>query len=435
MTLSTTGRTLPESGFPTRPAKFCNMDRMVEVMTARGLDGFVSYYDTNVYYFSGFTPSARHALQEANGLAAVVLSRAEPDHPVLLVGDQQFPFFLNQPTWITDIRPYAGGIRQLDLPDELNGLHRFVPRAFAESEAGRLAAARYYPGLRAGVRAAIDDLGLHRGRLGTDNLSFSLALDLPDAEIVDGYGLMKYVRAVKTPAELEILHQATMINQVAIQRTVASWEQGQTWHEMNHHYMRHVLDLGGFIRGPSPLAIANPLPGEPDALLMQSLRERDYVIPEGTNIVIDGHGEWMEYSWDGGKTWAAGDQPSAEATRVANACADTLQEINAALRPGVRVSELQAAGREVLRRHGLPRPESAFIYFHGLGLEHGELEAPSGGGYTTGGGLDWRVEQGMVVATHLYYPGDVTTRHWLEDIAHVAEDGGQTLFTWGTGFI
>ncbi|MFD2351109.1 aminopeptidase P family N-terminal domain-containing protein [Nonomuraea ferruginea] len=74
-------RNLPEFGHPVRPAKFCNTDRMFEVMEQRGIDGFVSYYDTNVYYFSGFTPSARHALQEANGLAAIVLSRHAPRPP------------------------------------------------------------------------------------------------------------------------------------------------------------------------------------------------------------------------------------------------------------------------------------------------------------------------------------------------------------------
>ncbi|MEV4840147.1 M24 family metallopeptidase [Nonomuraea sp. NPDC049486] len=428
-------RNLPEFGHPVRPAKFCNTDRMFEVMEQRGIDGFVSYYDTNVYYFSGFTPSARHALQEANGLAAIVLSRHAPDHPIMLVGDQQFPFFLNQPTWITDIRAYAGGIRQLDLPDEHNGLHRFLPKAWAETEAGKHAAANYYIGLKAAVMSAITDLGLGRGRVATDNLSFAGSLDLPDAEIVDGYGMMKFVRSVKTAEELTMLRQATRINQLAIERTAAGWEKGQTWQEINHSYFRHAVELGGFVRGPSPLAVANPLPGEPDALLMQSLREMDYVIPEGAHIVIDGHGEWLEYCWDGGKTWIAGNEPTREGQRVADACGAALEEINAALVPGSTVSGLQALGRDVLRRHGLPRPEAAFIYFHGMGLEHGELEAPRGGGYTTGGALDWRMEKGMVVATHIFYPGDIRTRHWLEDITLVTDHGGETFFTWGTDFI
>lgn len=430
-----TANGLPEFGYPRRPAKFCNTDRFFEVLTERKIDGFVSYYDTNVYYFSGFTPSARHALQEANGLAAIVFSRHEPEHPIMLVGDQQFPFFLNQPTWIADIRAYAGGIRQLDLPADQNGLHRFLPHAYAQTVEGRRAASRYYSGLRDAVMGAIEDLGLTSGVIATDNLSFAGGLPLPDAQIVDGYTLMKHVRAIKTEEELGILRQATRINQLAIERTAADWERGQTWHELNHSYFRHVVELGGSVRGPSPLAIANPLPGEPDALLMQSLREDDYVIPEGANIVIDGHGEWLEYCWDGGKTWVAGGDPGREARLIADACGAALLEINAALVPGARVSGLQALGRDVLRKRGLARPEAAFIYFHGLGLEHGELEAPRGGGYTTGGRLDWRIEKGMVVATHLFYPGDIHTRHWLEDITLVGPDGGESFFTWGTDFI
>src|SRR5690606_38868244 len=133
----------------------------------------------------------------------------------------------------------------------------------------------------------------------------------------------------------------------AIEQTAADWEKSQTGKALNRSYFRHGVEPGGFVRGPSPLAIANPLPGEPGALLVQSLRGLDYVIPEGAHMVIGGHGEWLEYCWDGGKTWVAGNEPTREGQRVADACGAALEEINAALVPGSTVSGLQALGRDV----------------------------------------------------------------------------------------
>ncbi|MFD2351110.1 hypothetical protein ACFSTC_19905 [Nonomuraea ferruginea] len=91
---------------------------------------------------------------------------------------------------------------------------------------GKHAAANYYIGLKAAVMSAISDLGLGRGRVATDNLSFAGSLDLPDAEIADGYGMMKFVRSVKTAEELTMLRQATRINQLAIERTAAELGEG-----------------------------------------------------------------------------------------------------------------------------------------------------------------------------------------------------------------
>ncbi len=60
-----------------------------------------------------------------------------------------------------------------------------------------------------------------------------------------------------------------------------------------------------------------------------------------------------------------------------------------AMRPGVKVSELQARGREVYRTAGVPDADAAVIFFHGLGLSHMDIELTTAdgnglfGGHTT----------------------------------------------------
>ena len=68
------------------------------------------------------------------------------------------------------------------------------------------------------------------------------------------------------------------------------------------------------------------------------------------------------------------------------------------------------------------------IFFHGLGLSHMDLEELDVNGTAT---RDWALEAGMVVATHLLYPGGEQERIWFEDVALVKNDGAEPFFTWG----
>ena len=56
------------------------------------------------------------------------------------------------------------------------------------------------------------------------------------------------------------------------------------------------------------------------------------------------------------------DRPRGLGERIASATAAAMGEVQNAMRPGVKISELQANGRQ------------AFIFFHGLGLEHIDME-------------------------------------------------------------
>ena len=96
------------------------------------------------------------------------------------------------------------------------------------------------------------------------------------------------------------------------------------------------------------------------------------------------------------------------------------------MRPGVKVSALQAKIRRVYRGFDLDA-DSVHIYFHGLGLSHSDLEqyVAEGQPYP-----DWSLENNMVVATHLLYPGGDRERYWVEDVVVVRPDGGESLYSW-----
>jgi Xaa-Pro aminopeptidase len=404
------------------PERLCNLGRLVDTLAARGLDGIVAYLRPNVLYLSGFAPPASASVHETNGYAAVVISRHEPEHPVIVMAEFDLAHFLQRPSWIRDARPYATLLSPLDVSWGGSALEHFVPAELLLTERGRAAQGHYAPSLTEGVAGAMRELGLAAGTVGFDDLRFAGAVAPPDVRVIDAYGTLKHVRQVKTADEIRLLRDATRVNQLAIERTIRTWARGTTWQELIRAYHTAAVGLGGFVRDPGALVMANP-PGAEPALYTQSGAE-DFVVEPGMHIMWDCHGTLGHYCWDGGKTWIVDDRPRGLARQIAAATAAAMDEIQGAARPGTRISELQAAGRRALRQAGLANADHAFIFFHGLGLEHIDMEVPASR-------HDWRLDERMVVSAHVQVPGDDRHRSWLEEIFLVTPSGGDPFFTWG----
>ena len=405
-----------------RPERLCNLGRLLDTMAQRGLDGIVSYLRPNVLYLSGFAPPASASVHETNGYAAVVISRHEPEHPVIMVAEFDLAHYLGQPSWVKDARPYATLLTPLDVQWGGSALDHFVPAELLRTERGQAARRHHAQSLVEGTARAMRELGLGKGTVGFDDLRFANAVAPPDVRTADAYGALKYVRQVKTPDEVRLLREATRLNQRAIEQTIRTWSRGTTWQEMIRTYHTTAVGLGGFVRDPGALVMANP-PGLEPALYTQSGSE-DFVVEPGMHVMWDCHGTLQHYCWDGGKTWIVDDQPRGLARQIAAATATAMDEVRLAARPGARISELQARGRQALRQAGLANAEHAFIFFHGLGLEHIDMEL-------TSSRQDWRLEDGMVVSAHVQIPGDDRHRSWLEEILLVTGSGGDPFFTWG----
>lgn len=406
------------------PKRFCNLDRLLHAMTARGLDGIVATSAQNVFYLTGFNAIA-HKSDEPRPYA-VMLSRHAPEHPILVVADYYLATFLTQPTWVEDLRPFRAVMMPLDLPPKRADIDRFIPRSAAGVAWVERARQSYAYDMNAAVRGALEDLKLTRGRVAFDDRGFGMRLGLDAVDIADGYDAFMFARAVKTGAELRLLERATQLNQAAIERTIASWEWGATWRDLCHAYARAAVDLGGFVRDPGPMVWSHPRGTDP-ALTLQTGLENDEV-ERGTHVMFDCHGTLDLYCWDGGKTWVVEGAPEGAAKRNAKATTEVAEMLLETMRPGIRVSELQARGREVYRKAGVPDPAAAVIFFHGLGLSHMDLEQTTADGKPNG---DWVLEDGMVVPLHLLYPGGERERYWLEEVVVVTKAGGRPLFSWG----
>jgi Xaa-Pro aminopeptidase len=316
----------------------------------------------------------------------------------------------------------------LDLPASRTDVDRVLPRHAAGIAWVEQARKNYVFDMGTALRGALRELSLERGRVAFDDVGFGMRLALEGLQVADGYDALMFARAVKTETELQLLERATQLNQAAIARTIGAWRRGMTWRDLSRAYSRAVVELGGFVRDPGGMVWAHPR-GSESALMIQTGLEAEAIEP-GVTVMFDCHGTVDLYCWDGGKTWVVEGEPAGVARRNADATARVAEALLDAMRPGARVSELQARARDVYRKSGLPKPEDAVIFFHGLGLSHMDLEQSTAEGRPNG---DWALEEGMVVPMHLLVPGGERERYWLEEVVAVGKAGGRPLFSWGFG--
>lgn len=398
------------------PERFCNLERLLAAMTARGLDGIVVSTPLNVFYLSGFNGIA-HKADEPRPYA-LLLSRHAPDHPILVLADYYLATFLSQPTWVRDIRPFRAVMMPIDRPPQRADIDRFIPQQAKQLAWVRSAREHYAFDMKSALSGALAELGLERGRVGFDDLALGQRLE--HAGVADAYDALMFARAVKTPTEIDLLRRATALNRAAIEHTVKTWKKGMRWRELNRAYHAAALDLGGFVRDPGAMVWGHPR-GAESALTLQTGLE-DFEVERGQHVMFDCHGTLDLYCWDGGKTWVVGGEPQGEGKRNLRATAQVAEQLVAEMKPGARPSALQGKGRELYRKAGVADAEAAVIFFHGLGLSHWDVEERT---------ADWRFEAGMVVPLHVVYPGGETTRAWLEEVVLITEQGGEPLFGWG----
>jgi Xaa-Pro dipeptidase len=408
------------------PRRFCNLDRLLHAMKARSLDGIVATAPWNVFYLTGFNGIA-HKSDEPRPYA-VILSRHAPEHPILVLADYYLATFLMQPTWVEDIRPFRAVMMPLDLPPKREDIDRFIPRHGVAAPWIASARRNFAFDMTSAVRVALKDLKLDQAPVAFDDMGYGFRLAIDGMRVADGYDALMFARAVKTATEMRLLERATALNEAAIRRTISAWDKGATWRDLNRAYARAVTELGGFVRDPGAMVWGHPRGADP-ALTLATGLEDDAVEP-GTHVMFDCHGTIDLYCWDGGKTWVVEGEPEGAAKRFADATGRVAEALLSAMRPGARISELQRKGREIYRREGVPDPDAAVIFFHGLGLSHMDLEQTTADGKPNG---DWMLEEGMVVPVHLLYPGGEHERFWLEEVVAIGKAGGRPLFSWGFG--
>ena len=359
-----------------QPVSRINWSGLQQAMEAEGLEAVVAASPENFFYLSNCLLLSQQIIPSRLCLT-IAPRESSPTALVCYCEERQ----MRQDSWITDIRTYL---------------------EFQEHPMTALAEALKEMGL---AKAAI---GIERHFLtaaGADRLG----RELPQARLLGADRLFDRVRAVKTPAELEILTRAACLTEGAIQASFQSARPGQSEKVVSDDLLGRVLHAGSTSQWITLAVGANTCVNHP----FPSSKP----LTPGEILRVDVGGTFHGYQSDVARTAAiAAVTPEQESVyrRLREAQRQTIE----AARPGVRACDLYFTCRRELEQRDLSMTSQAAG--HGLGI--GMHEFP-----VLHGGETARIQPGMVLNLEPAVLDSQGFLYHLEDLFVVTENAPRIL--------
>jgi Xaa-Pro dipeptidase len=230
--------------------------------------------------------------------------------------------------------------------------------------------------------------------------------------VVDASPALRSFRAVKEPAELELLAEAARLTDRVTKEIQGELRPRMTEREVASRLAAMILETGASLAFP-PLAQSGPNSALPH------LGPSERRLAAGELVLLDFGARHRGYNGDTTRMAVVG-KPDTEQRKVHQAVLDAHDRAIEAIRAGVSAGEVDAAARQSLERAGYGE---RFIHRtgHGLGLDAHELPNLEPGSTV-------RLEAGNVVTVEpgVYIPGWGGVR--IEDDV-VVEAGGARVLT------
>ena len=384
----------------------------------RGLDAYIAYTPSNVFYATGFQSYFLMQWWRMQGTVLAVIPADDSLEVGMMIGDfEATP--ARRVTAIRDVRAYRlwPEIRDAEAVRE--------PLRAGETETPR--PAQYDEGEQDGiVRGLLGDRGLLDARIGTD-LRYMLfdsyrrfSAVAPGARWEDFTEDMYALRRIKYPFEVERLRRATELSEAGMRFAVEGLRPGMTATDVRHRYVMGVAQAAAGDPRYADYSDDWILPAVGAGVGIGVDSERDAGLQEGDLIKFDCGTTVGGYRGDGGRTFAYGRvKPAAE--RLFGVLQEAHDRACAEIRPGVEVGEIFRIAQDHIMENGYPRFRRGH-YGHSLGIDTFHEEPP----YVSEGERT-PVEEGMVLAIETPAYTTDAGAIMIEDLVHVLPNGIERL--------
>jgi Xaa-Pro dipeptidase len=269
----------------------------------------------------------------------------------------------------------------------------------------------------------IRELGLSKGciaaelgpstRLGLPLLDWQrLVGKLPGAKFVDGSDILWESRKIKSPAEIQRIAKACEITDKSIEAAWRSLRVGISERDLARIIGVTMMEEGA--DGPSFIIVRS---GLPFGRLMMNKYATDRKIGKGDMVDLDLGAFYRDYQSDMIRTACIG-KPTPDQARFHKIAQRCNEECRKAVRPGIRISEINDVREKVQKEEGVL--EYAFRGVgHGIGLTgHEEPSIGPGNNTLLEPGMVFTVEPGFSVEQGSFF---------VEDVLVVKESGYDLL--------
>jgi Xaa-Pro aminopeptidase len=405
------------SGSTDRPGHGGAVARIRERLAARGLDGYVAFTPSNLFYTTGFRSYFVSEWWRLHGTVLAFIP-TDPEKPVtLMVGD------FEEKT----ARAAAPGV-------ELTTYRLWVDLSTAEQmerpspEDVDQRPAQWNPEeLDIRVRDALGALGMDRGRIGTDLPHMTLDTwnrlrrAAPDVEWEDATDDLYEVRLIKEDWEVERLRRAVELSERGMSGAMELARAGMTAGDIRAAYQIAVATAAlGDARyaGYTDNWVLPTVGGTTSA----SYGSTAGGLAAGDLVKFDCGATVHGYRSDGGRTFAFG-EPTPDARRLYDVLAEGQRLAREALVPGARIGDAFTRAIDHVHAHGYPTFNRGHVG-HSIGIDSFHEEPPF-----IGPDCDVLVRPGMVFAVEVpTYTPDVGAI-MIEDLVVIRDDGPELLHT------
>jgi Xaa-Pro aminopeptidase len=386
-----------------------NQARARRLMAERGIDALVATSPDNVTYTSGYWAMSHWARPGPQVYAVIP---ADPvSTPCLITSSGNLDHVVEGETWVTEAYRYGFFATRTD-GGELSETERRYAALLAGPDHGDAAAA---------LLAALRDRKLERARLAIEETSISPASlervrrELTGAEIVPGAALLRAVRAVKTPEEVERLRGAVRATERGIEAALAVARPGMPERELLRAFDQAALGAGAW-------PVLSMCIGSGPRSALSNCQAGDRVLRSGEVIRFDGGVRYRYYRSDIARIAALG-EPGDKARRYYEALRRGVERGIAAVRQGVRAAEIFRTVMETVRAEGIPHFERGHVG-HGIGINNYDAPDLAPGSVET-------IEEGMVLCVETPYYELGFAGLQLENTVVVGAGGAERLTTLG----
>jgi Xaa-Pro dipeptidase len=222
------------------------------------------------------------------------------------------------------------------------------------------------------VKRALEETGWISQRLAAEQTSPFLSAkqymhlqDIVGKVFVDGSGMVEAVRVIKSPLELECYRSAAKCTETGLTALLEAIAEGKTENQVIAECYKGMVAAGSEFFSSSPILNS----GEKSGIAHTTFKRR--VLKRGDAMIIEIGGVWHRYSAPLMRTAVVG-EVSDEIRRMYDACVEALEATMAAIKPGVRSEEVQAACQAVIDKRGYePNFRKRVGYSVGVGFAPG----------------------------------------------------------------
>jgi Xaa-Pro aminopeptidase len=401
-----------------------NMGRAHAVMERNGLSGIVLSDPLNIFHATGFWPQMARIRAGQPPITFVLIAADETQHRGFVASHFAYYYTFVDSRLGVPLQTYLydqhgdsfDGVAPDDRtqdpqPAALQDRGATAPDATEAHRATALRAALDAGGCArdAGeaVVRALRGMGMWNGRVAFDHPVIAAICERHGrpGTLMPGDNIMREIRLIKSPLEVALMKRASAGNVAAALATAAAIRDGASFRDINDVYVREATAHGNV---PVFLNIDRVCSSYHDAPLR-----------EGQALMIDAVSHFHNYHGDYGRTIFIG-EPAGEARRAADAAQLGWTAVREMLRPGVRYSQIVAAGRSALAKAGYDFP--VLFTPHSVGLLHTDEPCRTENGFYVKD--DLVLEAGMILSVDcpVLATGLGGSVH-LEDLVVIDEDG------------